>query len=815
MTASIQTYIEVGVALPVHGAFTYQVPDAFLSLVMPGKRVLVPFKQRHVTGYVLGPSQPIPQKKIKCIIDVLDDQPLFPASMTSFFKWIASYYIHPIGEVIRTALPRGLNLYESHVFTLTSDGAATLGEAGMTPLEELVLNRLSQGPCSPKNIRRQVNRDVPHSLFLSLEKRGLVRVEKTLVGGRTRHRLARFVTLVADPPENGFRMTRPRKRLIEMLSPGVDVAVKDLSARLSSAATLIPGLEKAGVLKVIRKSVYRDPFGDPINPDTPPVLTPEQTKAVAAVLESLGKGFLTYLLAGVTGSGKTEVYLQAAAAAIERGVSVLVLVPEIALISQTERRFRARFGDVVALLHSGLSSGQRYDQWRRIIDNRVRIVVGTRSAVFAPLHDLGLLIVDEEHDGSYKQENKLRYNARDLAVLRAKTLGAVVVLGSATPSVQSFYNVTTGKFNRLSLTKRVADRPLPEVQVVDLKKSQGQRGIQRFITPQLHAAMKETLGRGEQTLLFLNRRGFANFPVCKTCGEPISCKNCDISLTLHRRIHAYKCHFCGFSRPASTLCPTCGSTHIHLLGMGTEKVALGVERLFPQARVARMDRDTTSRKGAMLKFLKGLKDGEIDILVGTQMVAKGHDFHHITLVGVICADLSLNFPDFRAGEQTFQLLAQVSGRAGRGERPGHVVMQTYNPHHFSILTAKDQDYDAFYKHEIGFRQALKYPPYARLIQLKISGKDPERTRAAAQELGAGCQGVKTAEPAVFNCVDVLGPIEAPLTRVAGQYRWQILLKSPGVGPLHRFVRRVLADNHRLVSNRQVKIQVDVDPFSML
>lgn len=807
-------HLEISVALPVHGTFTYAVPEPLLSLVMIGKRVLVPFKHRHVTGYIMGPSTPIPTKKIKNILDIIDDEPLFPAAMVAFYKWIADYYIHPVGEVVQTALPRGLNQYEVNRYSVTAEGEAAMGGDGLSPLEALVLSRLNTGAFSRNELIRHLNQDISHAFFQMLIKRGLVTVKKEMFGGRTRQRMARYVSLVEEKAA-GLRLTASRRPLIQVLSSAKEVAIKDLAARIPNAAAILSGLEKAGAVKINQKPVYRDPFGDTIEPDSPPELMPEQARAVCEVLESLGKGFLAYLLFGVTGSGKTEVYLQAAAAAIRRGVSVLVLVPEIALISQTERQFRARFGEVVALLHSGLSAGERYDQWRRIAENKACIAVGTRSAIFSPFHNLGLIIVDEEHDTSYKQETGLRYNARDLAVMRAKELNAVVLLGSATPSIQSFFNVAAGKFTLLTLSRRVAERPLPEIRIVDLKKAREHRGIQRFITPELRSAIKETLARGEQTLLFLNRRGYANFPVCKTCGDPISCKHCDISMTLHQKTQAYNCHFCGFSRPASSICPTCGSSNIHLLGMGTEKVELAVQHLFPEARVARMDRDTTVRKGAMLKLLKELRDSKIDILVGTQMIAKGHDFPNITLVGIICADLSLSFPDFRAGEHTFQLLAQVSGRAGRGEHPGRVILQTYNPNHFSILCARNQDYDAFYRHEIDFRKTLNYPPYSRLIHLRISGKDRDRSRGIAQELGAQCQELKTSPHEAFRSIEVLGPIESPLPRVAGHYRWQILLKGNGVGLIHRFVRELLTGNRRLFSNRQVKIVVDVDPFYML
>ena len=812
--SSCWEHVEISVALPVYGTFTYAVPEPLLPFITIGKRVLVPFKQRQVTGYVMGPSTPMPTQKTKKILDVIDDKPLFPAVMAGFYKWIADYYIHPVGEVVRMAMPRGLNSYETKLYSLTPEGEAALDADDLSPLEVLVLNRLAAGVFSRNEMIRHLKQELSHSFFQRLIRRGLVTVQNEMVAGRTRQQLARYVSLV-DDKFSGLHLTAPRRQLLAALPPIGAVAVKDLAALIPNAAAIISGLAKANVVKITQKPVYRDPFGDSIEPDTPPDLTHEQALAVSVILESLGKGFLAYLLFGVTGSGKTEVYLQTAAAAIARGVSVLVLVPEIALISQIAHRFRARFGEVVALLHSGLSAGERYDQWRRIAENKVRIVVGTRSAIFSPCNDLGLIIVDEEHDSSYKQETNLRYNARDLAVMRAKELNAVVILGSATPSIQSYFNVAAGKFVQLCLSRRVAERPLPEIQIVDLKKAREQRGIQRFITPELHTAMKQTLARGEQTLLFLNRRGFANFPVCKTCGDSISCMHCDISMTLHQTAHAYHCHFCGFSRPASSNCPSCGSSNIHLLGMGTEKVEMAVQRLFPEARVGRMDRDTTVRKGAMLKLLKELRDSRIDILVGTQMITKGLDFPNITLVGIICADLSLSFPDFRAGEHTFQLLAQVSGRAGRGEQPGRVILQTYNPNHFSILCAKNQDYNAFYNHEINFRKALNYPPYSRLIHLRISGKDKAKSKEIAQEAGACCHGLKTSKRDDFRSIEVLGPIESPLPRLAGHYRWQILLKGDGVGSLHRFVRELLTRTRHLFSNRQAKMVVDVDPFYML
>jgi primosomal protein N' (replication factor Y) len=571
-----------------------------------------------------------------------------------------------------------------------------------------------------------------------------------------------------------------------------------------------------GFLSMVERRVYRDPFGDPIASDSGGLtLTKDQRRVVETLLKGLGKGFQTYLLDGITGSGKTEVYMRAAAAALEKEQEALILVPEIGLISQMERRFRARFGECIALLHSGLSPGERFDQWMRILRKEAKVAIGARSAIFAPFENLGLIVVDEEHDDSYKQESKLRYHARDLAVVRAKLQGALALLGSATPSVGSYYNVHTGKFRGLNLSKRIEDRLLPEVTIVDLRDPQGRRRAKPFITKELEEGIAATLQRGEQTLLFLNRRGFANYPTCVLCGAPVSCKNCDITMTLHQEANALKCHYCGYTRAQVVGCRSCGSPKIKLLGLGTERVEAKVKEMFPKARVARMDRDTTARKGALVKILKDLRAGDIDILVGTQMVAKGHDYPNITLVGIICADLSLNFPDFRAGERTFQLLAQVAGRAGRGTRPGRVILQTYNPDHFCILTARDQDYKAFYDHEIRFRRTLQYPPFSRLIHILVAGKDKERTALYAQNLGKVCRTLQSENRTYRDHVKRLGPVAAPLPRLQKKYRWHILLKGLSPGPLHGLTRAMMDRAERGISRAGVKVVVDVDPIDML
>jgi primosomal protein N' (replication factor Y) len=469
----------------------------------------------------------------------------------------------------------------------------------------------------------------------------------------------------------------------------------------------------------------------------------------------------------------------------------------------------------VAVLHSGLTAGERLDQWLRIRSRAAPIVIGARSAIFAPLEEIGLIVVDEEHDGAYKQETGLRYSARDLATVRARMNDCPVILGSATPSVQSYYNHLHGKFSRIRLNRRVQDQALPAVTVVDLRTRQGERGAHKYLTAELLAAIEETLNRREQTLIFLNRRGYAHYPICADCGTTLQCRHCSISLTYHQRANAYRCHYCGYSRSARATCPQCQSDKIWHYGLGTEKLEAFLQRYFPQARVARLDRDTARPKNGVLRILKKLRHGEIDILIGTQMVAKGHDYPNITLVGVVCADSTLNFPDFRSGERTFQLLAQVAGRAGRGDRPGRVILQTYTPEHFIISAARRQDFARFYADEIRFRRELIYPPYCRMIQLRIAGRDPAQTAQTAQALGQAARERLQQGGSRSGRISVLGPVEAPMHRMAGRYRWQILFRGPTARGLNQFVGDLVYGAGPGYNRRGIKVIVDVDPLFMM
>jgi len=803
--------VEVAVALPVFGTFSYRVPEIWNDAAVAGARVLVPFKNRRATGYVLGPGEAPAGVDLLPVEDVLDPAPLLPATMIPWLRWMADYYLHPLGEVIRTALPGGLTDADISIWHLTETGAAALAGGQIEAPQREVLEALQRQPARTRSLRRRLKAPGLTRHLGALARLGWIERRQTLVRGATRPKNERFVRLAEGMPPSAVG-PKAAARLLPILENGDAVSMADLRAKIPNAARLVSRLAARGQVTVEERPVFRDPFGEPVRPDAPLRLNTDQQRAADAIVSRLGGGFATFLLAGVTGSGKTEIYLQAAAEAVRRGLNVLVLAPEIALIAQLEHRFRARFGAQVALLHSGLSAGERYDQWRRIVAGETRVAIGARSAVFAPFPATGLIIVDEEHDGAFKQETGLHYNARDMAILRGRYDRAVVLLGSATPSMAALHAAAAGRYQRLDLPERIESRPLPSVEIIDLRADRDKRGVRRFLSAPLLAAMQETLDRGQQVLLFLNRRGFAAFPVCAACGEALRCRRCAISLTLHQSRRAYQCHYCGDCQPADIRCPHCGADKIRPLGLGTEKLETLVQGVFPQARVARMDRDTVGRRKQLLTMLRQLREGAIDVLVGTQMVAKGHDFPGITLVGIVCADQTLNFPDFRAGERTFQLLAQVAGRAGRGASPGRVLLQTFNPDHFSIRAACAQDPDLFYRQEMALRQALAYPPATRLALVRLAGRDPERTTAAARRLGEVC---RQQAAGMGGGVEVLGPAPAPIEKIAGRHRWQILIKDADVQRLRRLLGRVQAEALGARRPRDVQVVIDVDPQSML
>lgn len=745
--------IEVAVPLPLDATFHYALPAELASGDLIGKRVLVPFGRRTLTGYVIGAVDQS-SEEVKDISSVLDPEPLFTPGELEFFRWASGYYLFPLGEVIRAALPAGINISSRKKGELPrerADGAADDLRGGKRAKTELFYR-------------------------------------------------------VTDPLPQEVKLRDKPARIVAFLTIQGEAPASQLRREFEADSALLKRLREKGFVEVTEREVYRDPFREEqFRRDSPPVLNESQSVALGLLAAALERhAFTPFLLHGVTGSGKTEVYLHAIEQAIARGRTALVLVPEIALTPQLVRRFKCRFDRGIAVLHSGLSDGERFDEWRRIRRGEAAIVIGARSAIFAPLERIGIIVVDEEHDGSYKQSEGFRYNARDLALVRGKMERACVILGSATPLVTSYHAAQTGKLGYLSLPHRVRNLPMPMVTLLDARGKKGETFL-----PELVASLGENLAMGGQTLLFLNRRGFATFLICGDCGHVLRCPNCSITLTYHQRRGKHFCHYCDFSIPAPSVCPECMSPAITLLGRGTERVEEEVRELFPAARVSRMDRDTTTGRGGHARVLKGVDDGSIDILVGTQMIAKGHDFPGVTLVGVISADATLNLPDFRSGERTFQLISQVIGRAGRGDAPGKVLIQTLEPDHYAVQTAATHDFAGFYTTELEFRLDAGYPPFAHLASLVLSGTAAEAVEKGAESAAALLVGIKKE---LRSRVEILGPVIAPLGKIRGRYRRQILLKSAGRTDLHRLLAGFRG---RIALPSVVRLSIDIDPVEML
>jgi len=733
-------HIRVAVPVPQLEALTYAVPEGKL-LPSAGVRVLVPLGTRTVTGVVIGPIDLPPEGvATKEISDVLDVEAFVPEDVVALAQWVADYYACGAGDAIGAAVPP----------------------------RALDASR----PSAFRTVR------VAHLTAQGHE----ISAREAVAGERMREAL----TLLASSP------------------PGLETA--GLARRGVSAATL-KRLAGAGLVSFTKRQVDRDPFGHAsVDARREAVdLTSEQARALDQLRAMTRSGrFAAALLHGVTGSGKTELYLRLAQEVAASGRGVVLLVPEIALTPAVSSAFRGRFGDRVAIQHSGLSDGERHDQWHRIRRGDVDVVVGTRSAVFAPVRQLGLIVVDEEHDSSYKQEESPRYNGRDVAVMRARTAAAIVLLGSATPSLESYHNALSGRYALVTLEKRVLDRPLASVQVVDMRQEYAAAGPDVIVSSALAAAISNRLDRGEQAMVLLNRRGFATSVFCRQCGETLDCPNCSVTLTVHRAAKRARCHYCNYAMRLPTTCGRCGGAYLEHIGFGTERVEAEVSALFPHARVARVDRDTIRRRGAITALLKRFASGEIDVLVGTQMIAKGHDFPQVTLVGVISADVGLGLADFRAAERTFQLLTQVAGRAGRGEIAGEAIVQTVHPGHYTIRHACRQDYRAFYEEEIRFRRAMRYPPAVNLINAVVKGSSLSSALTDAAEIvRAMTTGV---EP--FR---VLGPAPAPLSRLKGEHRAQFFMKGSQRGVMRTALLAALESRPEI----KRRTTIDVDPMSVL
>jgi len=802
-------FVNVAISIPSAGSFTYGVPEGMEGRVAIGKRVLVPFGRRNVTGYIVESISSTDIPSVKNIIDLLDSEPLFNAQDLSFYRWTSEYYLYPLGKTLKALLPGGIDVESNRWVCLSDDRLAeedVLSKAQRRILE--ILAEHPQGLSVTKLKKAAGGKGVLNDL------KGLQDLHCITVGERigkatvTKKQETRVA--LRSPLSTDVRLTDKQKRICEFLERHGETDMSQLRSEFKNVRATITRMEKKGLIDISTREVYRSPAPSPhIGADNPDIrLNEQQEKALGEIVEGItSRRYVPCLFHGITGSGKTEVYLKAIEETVRLGGGAIYLVPEITLTPQLMSRIRNRFdSSVIAILHSGIGRSAKYDEWRRIQRGDARIVIGARSAIFAPVRDLRLIIVDEEHDSSYKQENHLPYNARDLAIVRAKQGAATVILGSATPAIQTYFNTHNRDFRLLELTGRVAGRELPRVDIIDMKQEGGSKPP-LFSRP-LIEAVRETLDAGKQTLLFLNRRGFHTFLYCLDCGYIFKCLNCSVSMTHHMNDGSLRCHYCNFHVKAPPVCPSCGGSRIHSYGMGTERVEEEITRLFPGARVGRMDSDSTSKRGTYERILTSLDRGEIDILVGTQMITKGHDFPGVTLVGVVSADTSLNIPDFRAAEKTFQVLTQVSGRGGRGDSPGRVIVQTINPDNASIRLARDHNYISFYDNEIAERRELGYPPFSRMVNLVISSTNETAVGDYVKKLHTVASDIARREG---GSVSILGPAEAPLYKVKGRYRWQLLLKGPDTAPLHSLAKQILAHGR----DPGLRIKVDVDPMNFM
>jgi primosomal protein N' (replication factor Y) len=836
-----RSLLEVAVVLPVRGTFTYRDPRGAAPVPL-GTQVVVPFGPRTVTGFVVGHPVVHPDlgavagassASVLDVEEVVAGQPAFDDQMIALCRWAADYYQAPLGEVLRAALPQGEKATAVRSVRLTEAGRRALArQPGLLPGEAAPVDRLlaaldaAGGTLPLKALVRQDPRAAAHAARLAGQ--GLVEVGDQ-VQERKRPPAITVGLFVAGSDLGGLPARAVARRALAAKLAAAAAAGATSGATPDGIPTAALTIAERGHLKaLVAAGIARLERRSPPAPSAAAlaagdaavaggggargalVATPAQESAIAALTAALAQGFATFVLQGVTGSGKTEVYLRIIAQARAAGRGALVLVPEIALTPQLAARFRARFGDDVAVLHSALPPGERLRAWRQLRAGEVGIAVGARSAIFAPVQRLGVLVVDEEHDGSFKQDDGFRYNARDLAVVRAQRAGAVAILGSATPSLETFQNVEAGRFRRLMLPERATPRPLPTVEIIDLRRHPV--GADGLLSPVLAEAVAANLAAREQTILFLNRRGFSTVVLCRACGKVVRCNDCAVSMTYHKGRGRLVCHYCARLTMVPTRCPECASPKVERLGMGTERVEALVRERFPDARVARLDRDTADGGGSedgtkrgLRAVLDGMQSGGIDILIGTQMVTKGHDFAGVTLVGVLQPDQGLDLPDFRAAERTFQLLEQVAGRAGRGDRPGRVIIQTYKPNNFAIQCVVTHDYEKFARQELGDRQERSYPPFSRLVVLRLDARDESRVtqdaaRVAAAVIAAGGEKIR-----------VLGPAPAPIERVRGRSRYQIWIFSRERAALVAAARAGAAV--KLAGD--VRLAVDVDPQSVL
>ncbi len=830
-------FCDVALPVPLDMVFTYRVPAGITPTV--GGRVLVPFRQQRLTGIVTELHDRKPSMAAKNVISVLDLTPVLDDRLLRLGRWIGDYYLAPIGEVFRTMLPLSAEFKRIVGYRITEQGHEALHLAGMsgspgrsrrTPEEQAsefrLLDYLASRADEPEFAPAPAPHHDPHQgnasgvqgpLIREATLRSATGASRTILEGMVRKKWitredlsavqdAKRTVKISVLISSEGKLNENQRRIVDALAAasGGRLPVETLQS-LDVPRTTLSTLVKRGVIKI------EDELADFTVSRAKPRpalfdfdLNMPQKSALARVRDAVSaRKFSGMLLHGVTGSGKTAVYLAAMRSVLEARQCAILLVPEIGLTPAVAADLHQIFGDEVAILHSALSDRERAEQWHRIKRGEARIVVGTRSAVFAPVADLALIIVDEEHDSSYKQEETPRYHARDVAVMRAKMSNAVVVLGSATPSLESYFNAKKNKYALIELPDRVEQRPLPEVEIVDMRLEFQETGHEQVISRRLAAEITERLSRKEQVMVLLNRRGYSPVVLCRTCGKKLECNNCAIALTHHKRKHKMVCHYCGYTAPVPKACVHCGSEYVYFLGTGSEKLEELLHGMFPQARIARLDRDTVRGHEDFERTLAGLNEGELDILVGTQMIAKGHDIHGVTLVGVVGADVALGLPDFRAAERTFQLLTQVAGRAGRGQAPGKVILQTYFQDHYAVQFAAHHDFVGFYEKELQFRNWMHYPPYSALANVLVRSDSLDDALQWSGKIG------KWFDQTRHEGVRVLGPAAAPIVRLKRDYRYHFVLKSPSREKLNTTLRAMLAHAaQQKIPRTQVIVDVD-------
>jgi primosomal protein N' (replication factor Y) len=840
-------YCEIALPVPLDHTFTYAVSEE--QHPQRGARVIAPFRNEKLIGVVTGVNAKAPAEvEVRYLEAVLDEESLLDEQLLELAEWMAQYYLSPLGEVLRGMLPLMAEVRRTLYYRITDLGRDVLAKCmeeepgdsqvsesrygaprslfgqkadskrrGRVSKEELdlehrVLMRLAEGEAVKVSTLRTATAATLPVLAGMLRKKWIAR--ETAAVERDARRTERFAVLI--PEARLPKLTEKQQAILaELAACGGELPLAELRRKELPSSTL-QTLVRRGLVRIDERAAAFRMGG--LTPESGPFeLNEPQEDALASVVGALGE-FKPFLFHGVTGSGKTAVYLAAMQRALDKGLSSILLVPEIGLTPQMVGLLDAAFGEKVALLHSALTPEERSEQWRRIRRGEAPIVVGTRSAVFAPVPKLGLIVVDEEHDQSYKQEETPRYNGRDVAVMRAKLAGAVVVLGSATPSLESWENAVRGKYTRIEIKDRVMNRPLPEVELVDMRQEFKETGKEHLFSRSLIEQTKAALERGEQALILLNRRGYSFAVICRACGEKLECENCAIALTHHkpaaedvgqaRAGERLECHYCGYRRTVPAHCPKCGSEHLYYLGAGSQQGEERLTEIFPGARIGRMDRDTVRGRYDMERLLERLHSGEINLLVGTQMIAKGHDIHGVTLVGVVGCDYALSMPDFRAAERVFQLMTQVSGRAGRGELPGRVVVQTYYPDHYAIQAASRQDYTGFAEQELKYRRWMHYPPFGVLTNVLVQSAKLDAAAAWSAELG------KWFQKAAPEGVRVLGPCTAPIARIKNVYRFHMILKAASRKALNAALRGMLAHADEAGVPRR-NLVVDVDALRLM